>query len=97
MPPTEAIAHADTLLARTHATVHAGQLNVLWFAARLHAEGNMQLPFDVPQRLGQAHRSLIDQRHPSWRSHLAWFELYLALGAHPPAEVREAQVLPAQP
>ena len=93
----QAIAHADTLIDRTHAPVYAGQLNVLWFAAQLHADGNMQMPFDVPKRLGQAHRSLIDQRHPSWRSYLAWFEIYLALGANPPAEIREALLLPAQP
>jgi hypothetical protein len=83
----EAIVHADTLIERTHAPVHAGQLDVLWFAAQLHSEGNTQMPFDVPKRLGQAHRSLIDQRHPSLRSYLAWFEIYLALHASPPAEI----------
>ncbi|MDY7230400.1 hypothetical protein [Hyalangium rubrum] len=93
----QAIAHADSLLERTHAPVHTGQLDVLWFAAQLHAEGTAQMPFDVPKRLGQAHRSLLDQRHPSWRSYLAWFEIYLALGANPPAETREALLLPAQP
>jgi tetratricopeptide (TPR) repeat protein len=86
----EAMTHADTLIARTHAPLHAGQLDVLWFAAQLHLDGRAQLPFDVPKRLGQAHRSLIDQRHPSWRSYLAWLEVYLALGANPPAETREA-------
>ncbi|WP_164018553.1 PD40 domain-containing protein [Pyxidicoccus trucidator] len=93
----KAIAHADTLMERTHAPVYAGQLNALWFAAQLHAEGNTQLPFDVPKRLAQAHRSLIDQRNPSWRSYLAWFEVYLALGANPQEEVRDALLLPAQP
>jgi tetratricopeptide (TPR) repeat protein len=93
----QAMAHADTLLERTHAPVYAGQLNALWFAAQLHLEGNTQLPFNVPKRLGQAHRALLGQRNPAWRSYLAWFELYLALGAHPPAEVRDALALPAQP
>jgi len=93
----KAIAHADTLIDRTHAPVYAGQLDVLWFAAQLHSDESSQLPFDVPKRLGQAHRSLIDQRDPSWRSYLAWFEIYLALGANPPAEVRGALLLPAQP
>jgi tetratricopeptide (TPR) repeat protein len=93
----EAISHADTLIDRTHAPVDPGQLAVLWFAAQLHMEGNTRLPFDVPQRLGQAQRSLIDHRNPSWRSYLAWFEIYLALGAHPPEEVRDALLLPAQP
>ena len=73
---------------RTHAPVDAGQLDVLWFAAQLHADGSTPLPFNVPQRLGEAHRTLIDQRQPSWRSYLAWFEIYLALGAHPPEELR---------
>lgn len=93
----EAIAHADTLKERTHAPVDAGQLDVLWFAAQLHADGSTKLPFDVPKRLGQAHRTLIDQRQSSWRSYLAWFEIYLALGTTPPAEVREALLVPAQP
>jgi cellulose synthase operon protein C len=93
----EAIAHADSLVNRTHAPIDPGQMDVLWFAAQMHSDGTMQVPFDVPQRLGQAHRSLIDQRNPSWRSYLAWFEIYLALGAHPPEEVRDALLLPAQP
>ena len=84
----KALEHADTLIDRTHAPVDAGQLDVLWFAAQLHA-GNTQVPFDVPKRLGQAQRSLIDQRDPSWRSYLAWFEIYLALGATPRAESPE--------
>ncbi|MCP3140329.1 hypothetical protein [Pyxidicoccus xibeiensis] len=94
-----AMAHADTLRERTHAPVHAGQLDVLWFAAQLQSEGAAQLPFDVQQRLGQAHRALIDQRAPSWRAYLAWFEVYLALGATAPApaEGRDALVRPAQP
>ncbi|WP_143177511.1 PD40 domain-containing protein [Cystobacter ferrugineus] len=82
----KAIEHADTLIERTHAPVDIAQLDVLWFAAQLHSDGNTQVPFDVPKRLGQAQRSLIDQRDPSWRSYLAWFEIYLALSATPPAE-----------
>ncbi len=93
----KALEHADTLIDRTHAPVDAGQLDVLWFAAQLHADGNTQVPFDVPKRLGQAQRTLIDQRDPSWRSYLAWFEIYLALSANPPAEVRDALLLPARP
>ncbi|WP_224363948.1 hypothetical protein [Hyalangium versicolor] len=93
----QAIAHADTLLERTQVPVDANQLDVLWFTAQLHSEGSTPMPFDVPKRLGQAQRSLIDQRDPSWRSYLAWFEIYLALGAHPPTEVRDALLLPPQP
>lgn len=93
----KAIEHADTFIARTHAPVDAGQLDVLWFAAQLHADGNTRVPFDVPKRLEQAQRSLIDQGDPSWRSYRAWFEIYLALSATPPAEVREALLLPPQP
>ncbi|TQF16786.1 hypothetical protein FJV41_06420 [Myxococcus llanfairpwllgwyngyllgogerychwyrndrobwllllantysiliogogogochensis] len=93
----KALEHADALVARTHAPVDAGQLDVLWFAAQLQANGSTRMPFDVPERLGKARRSLIDQRDPSWRAYLAWFEIYMALNAHPPAEVRDAQVVPAQP
>ncbi|WP_163867474.1 PD40 domain-containing protein [Myxococcus eversor] len=92
----KALEHADALVERTHAPVDAGQLDVLWFAAQLHSNGSTRLPFDVPERLGKARRSLIDQRDASWRAYLAWFEIYMALNAHPPAEVRDAQVLPAQ-
>ncbi|ATB42159.1 hypothetical protein CYFUS_007636 [Cystobacter fuscus] len=93
----KALEHTDTLIERTHAPLDAGQLDVLWFAAQLHSDGNTQVPFDVHERLGQAQRALIDQRDPSWRSYLAWIEIYLALGANPPAEIRDALVLPAQP
>ncbi|MCY1079119.1 hypothetical protein [Archangium lansingense] len=93
----KALEHADTLMERTHAPVDAGQLGVLWFAAQLHSNGNTKVPFDVPKRLGQARRTLIDQRDPSWRAYLAWFEIYLALNEHPPAEVRDALLLPTQP
>ena len=93
----KALEHADALVARTHAPVDAGQLDVLWFAAQLHSNGSTRMPFDVPERLGKARRSLIDQRDASWRAYLAWFEIYMALNAHPPAEVRDAQVVPAQP
>nr|WP_217911049.1 hypothetical protein [Myxococcus sp. AM011] len=92
----KALEHADALVERTHAPVDAGQLDVLWFAAQLYSNGSTRLPFDVPERLGKARRSLIDQRDASWRAYLAWFEIYMALNAHPPAEVRDAQVLPAQ-
>ncbi|QSQ19068.1 PD40 domain-containing protein [Pyxidicoccus parkwayensis] len=93
----QAMAHADKLMERTHARVDAGQMDVLWFAAQLHADGNTPMPFDVPLRLGQAHQTLIDQRNPSWRSNLAWFEVYLALGEHPPSEVRDTLARPEQP
>ncbi|WP_163995402.1 PD40 domain-containing protein [Pyxidicoccus caerfyrddinensis] len=93
----QTLGHADTLHARTHAPVEAGQLDVLWFAAQLHLDGTTQLPFDVPGRMGQAQRTLIDQRNPTWRSYLAWFEIYLALSTDVPAEVREALLLPTQP
>ena len=93
----QTLEHADTLMVRTHTPVDAGQLDVLWFAAQLHAAGSTQLPFDVPGRLGQARQSLIDQRDPAWRSYLAWFEIYLALSADPPAAARDARVMPAAP
>ena len=64
---------------------------------RIGSLSDTRVPFDVPKRLGQAQRSLIDQRDPSWRSYLAWFEIYLALSASPPAEVRDALLLPTQP
>ncbi|RKH15465.1 hypothetical protein D7V97_00295 [Corallococcus sp. CA053C] len=76
-----ALEHADALRERTHAPVDSNQLDVLWFAAQLHAEGNTRLPFDVPQRMGQARRTLIEQRDPVWRAYRAWFDIYLALGA----------------
>ncbi|MCY1020675.1 hypothetical protein [Pyxidicoccus sp. MSG2] len=93
----QTMAHADTMLERTHAPVEVGQLDVLWFAAQLHLDGTTQLPFDVPARLGQAQRTLIDQRNPTWRSYRAWFEVYLALSTDTPAELREAMLLPGQP
>ncbi|WP_223644106.1 hypothetical protein [Corallococcus sp. EGB] len=75
----KALEHADSLMARTHAPVDAGQLDVLWFAAQLQSEDTTRMPFDVPQRMSQARRALIEQRDPAWRSYLAWFNIYLAL------------------
>ncbi|WP_338867805.1 hypothetical protein [Myxococcus stipitatus] len=86
----KALEHADALMARTHAPVDAGQLDVLWFAAQLHANGSTRMPFDVPGRMGQARRSLLDQRDPAWRTYLAWFEIYMALDAHPPMTAASA-------
>ncbi|WIG97816.1 hypothetical protein [Myxococcus sp. SDU36] len=77
----EALKHADALVARTHADVDTGQLDVLWFAAQLDVKGDGGLPFDVSQRLGKARRSLVELRDPAWRSYLAWFEIYSALAA----------------
>ena len=48
----KAIEHADTLSERTHAPVDAGQLDVLWFAAQLHSEGNTQAAFRRAQASG---------------------------------------------
>ncbi|AKQ65668.1 hypothetical protein A176_002580 [Myxococcus hansupus] len=93
----EALKHADKLIARTHADVDTGQLNILWFAAQLHAKGEAQLGFDVPKRLGQAQRSLNELRDPAWRSYVAWFEIYQALGAPVSEDRREAMVHPAAP
>nr|WP_227027776.1 hypothetical protein [Corallococcus soli] len=76
----KALEHADALMERTHAPVDAGQLDVLWFAAQLHAEGKARLPFNVPQRLDKARRALLQQRDPIWRDYLSWFDIYLALG-----------------
>nr|WP_242589293.1 hypothetical protein [Corallococcus macrosporus] len=75
----KALEHADSLMARTHAPVDAGQLDVLWFAAQLQSEDRTRMPFDVPQRMSQARRTLIEQRDPAWRAWLAWFNIYVAL------------------
>ncbi|AGC43814.1 hypothetical protein MYSTI_02498 [Myxococcus stipitatus DSM 14675] len=80
----KALEHADSLMARTHAPVDAGQLDVLWFAAQLHSNGGATMPFDAPGRMSQARRSLLDQRDPAWRTYLTWFEIYMALDAHRP-------------
>nr|WP_255207650.1 MULTISPECIES: hypothetical protein [unclassified Myxococcus] len=77
----EALKHADALVARTHADVDTGQLDVLWFAAQLEVKGDRGLPFDVPLRLDKARRALVELRDPAWRSYLAWFEVYSALAA----------------
>ncbi|MHA7629222.1 hypothetical protein [Corallococcus sp. M7] len=81
----KALEHADSLMARTHAPVDAGQLDVLWFAAQLQSEDKTRMPFDVPQRMEQARRKLIEQRDPAWRAYLAWFNIYLALDGTVPA------------
>ncbi|AKF80562.1 hypothetical protein MFUL124B02_13630 [Myxococcus fulvus 124B02] len=91
-----ALEHADTLVARTHAPVDAGQLDVLWFAAQLQADGRTKLPFDVSQRMAGARRTLLEQKDPTWRAYQAWFEVYTALEAHPAPGGQEALVRPTQ-
>ncbi|WP_342380448.1 hypothetical protein NVS55_12600 [Myxococcus stipitatus] len=86
----KALEHADALMARTHAPVDAGQLDVLWFAAQLHSNGGTPMPFDAPGRMSQARRSLLDQRDPAWRTYLAWFAIYMALDAHQPVTASSA-------
>ncbi|ATB48599.1 hypothetical protein [Corallococcus macrosporus] len=93
----EALKHADALVERTHADVDTGQLDVLWFAARLHAQGAEGLPFDVPRRVGEARRSLVELRDPAWRAYLAWFEIYSALQAPSDEESGGALARPAAP
>ncbi|MBZ4371510.1 hypothetical protein [Corallococcus sp. AS-1-6] len=85
----KALEHADSMMARTHAPVDAGQLDVLWFAAQLQSEDGTRMPFDVPQRMEQARRTLLEQRDPAWRAYLAWFNIYRALGGTAPAPARE--------
>lgn len=87
----KALEHADSLMARTHAPVDAGQLDVLWFAAQLQSEDKTRMPFDVPQRMRQARRTLIEQRDPAWRSYLAWFNIYLALDGGTETAAGDAQ------
>jgi cellulose synthase operon protein C len=79
-----ALAHADTLVERTHAPVDASQLDVLWFAAQVEARGQTKLPFDVTGRVEKARRTLIEQRDPVWRAYQRWFDVYLSLGLRPP-------------
>ncbi|MCP3097956.1 hypothetical protein LZ198_03595 [Myxococcus sp. K15C18031901] len=93
----QALEHADALLERTHAPVDVGQLDVLWFAAQLHAAGDAKLPFDVTQRVEEAHRVLLERKDRAWRMYQAWFEIYVALGAKPAPESPEVLVHPAQP
>ncbi|RKH64053.1 hypothetical protein D7W81_19280 [Corallococcus aberystwythensis] len=96
----KALEHADSLMARTHAPVDAGQLDVLWFAAQLQSEDTARMPFDVPQRMLQARRTLIEQRDPAWRTYLAWFNIYLALsgndGSIPAVNEKQSQTQEAR-
>ncbi|RKH72269.1 hypothetical protein D7X96_05500 [Corallococcus interemptor] len=89
----KALEHADSLMARTHAPVDAGQLDVLWFAAQLQSEAGTPMPFNVPQRMEQARRTLLEQRDPAWRAYLAWFNIYLALdgAGQKPVPAQEAR------
>jgi hypothetical protein len=86
----QALDHADSALARTHAPVSSDQLNVLWFAADLGARGQTPMPFNVPRRLRQASEAMAKRNDPAWRTHQRWFEIYLPLIETPLAPAKPA-------
>jgi hypothetical protein len=75
-----ALAHADTLAARTHVALDIDQLRVLWFAATLGALDHAALPFDLHQRLIDAQQKIVAQHGHAFRLYERWFEIFLALG-----------------
>ncbi len=76
-----ALDHADSVLDRTHSAIDPDQLTVLWFAAELGARAHAPIPFDLSERLRQAHDRMGERRDTAWRSYQRWFEIYLTLMA----------------
>ncbi len=74
-----ALADADQVLDRTHATVSKQELDVLWFAAELGAFQHTPMPFDLPKRLTSAHDELGKRDDATFRSYQRWLEIYLPL------------------
>jgi hypothetical protein len=81
----EGLGHADALVARTHAPVDPGQLDVLLFAAQLRVLGRAPIPFDLAARLAEANERITRQRDPAFRTYQRWFEIYEALATAPPS------------
>jgi hypothetical protein len=79
------LGHADALVSRTRAPVDPAQLDVLLFAAQLHALAGAKLPFDVAARLGEAGARLARERDPAFRTYQRWFEIYETLATTPAA------------
>lgn len=77
------LGHADALVARTHAPVDPGQLDVLLFAARFHVLGRGRIPFDLAARLREANERLARLRDPAFRTYQRWFEIYETLATAP--------------
>jgi tetratricopeptide (TPR) repeat protein len=77
------LGHADALVARTHAPVDPGQLDVLLFAARFHVLGRGRIPFDLPARLREANERLTRLRDPAFRTYQRWYEIYETLATAP--------------
>jgi hypothetical protein len=78
------LGHADALVARTHAPVDPGQLDVLLFAAQLRTLAHARIPFDLAARLAEANARLARQRDPAFRTYQRWFEIYETLATAPP-------------
>jgi len=78
-----ALDHADSLVNRTHSTVSPDQLAVLHLAGELGARAHAPLPFDLSDRLHQAHAKIVDRHNAAWRSYQRWFEIYLTLMTTP--------------
>jgi tetratricopeptide (TPR) repeat protein len=79
----EAFVHADDLRARAHGELDAGQLDVLWLAARLSASKGAPAVGDLAQRLQAASDAVRASRDPALRGYQRWFEVYLPLVATP--------------
>lgn len=74
-----ALDHADTLVLRTHGTVHPDQLTSLWFAAELKADAAPKIRAAFAQRLDQAYAKLLASHDDAWEGYERWFEIYIAL------------------
>jgi hypothetical protein len=78
------LGHADALVARTHAAVDPGQLDVLLFAAQLRALAHARITFDLVARLADASERLGREHDRSFRTYQRWFEIYETLATAPP-------------
>jgi cellulose synthase operon protein C len=74
-----ALGHADTIVARSQTGVDVDQLRVLLFAAELGALDHAALGFDLPKRLGEAHKKLVEKRDPTLDPYKRWLEIFLPL------------------
>jgi tetratricopeptide (TPR) repeat protein len=71
--------HAGTWLKRTHAPLHAGPLDALWFAGQLRALAQVPVPFDVQRELRRSQTKIEELKDPVWMPYHRWFEVLLAL------------------
>jgi hypothetical protein len=91
----KALQRADNLRARARGAVDRDQLDVLWLASSLARVTPPGPATDLPRRLRDAQKTIVERGDPVFREYERWFEIDMALA--PAQAVPESPPLPVAP